>query len=219
VTACRRIYQPLTPPQDVYRYILAEHDPFDAERFRPVRSEDAVQFSIGDRAPQLKLSDDGLTATGDKGYCMCRATHGLGAAGHGTTRSPPFAFPTGVGYGTWYWEMTLLEGDPVPEVTGPYQPVPHARLGIAQKYGGRWDATAPTSRLLPLLHLISRLATLQVPCGYDAYSYSWRDSPGSKFHRSKGLPYGGEGTRGYWLAGVAFQPHRRPSPKASALAT
>ena len=27
-------------------------------------------------APQLKLSDDRLSVTGEKGYCMLRATHG-----------------------------------------------------------------------------------------------------------------------------------------------
>lgn len=63
--------------QEGYRYIAAERDPFVFDGFRPIRSEEPVQLSIGDRAPQIKLSDDGLTATGDKGYCMCRATHGM----------------------------------------------------------------------------------------------------------------------------------------------
>ena len=40
-------------------------------------------------APQLKISDDRMTlVSGEKGYCMMRATHG-------------------VGRGAWYFEVTI----------------------------------------------------------------------------------------------------------------
>lgn len=35
-----------------------------------------VLLTLHDRAPQIKISEDRLAATGDKGYCMVRATHG-----------------------------------------------------------------------------------------------------------------------------------------------
>ena len=34
------------------------------------------------------------------------------------------------------------------------------------------------------------LGDLQVPCGYDSLSYSWRDSEGKAFHRSRGRDFG-----------------------------
>lgn len=34
-----------------------------------------VLLALHDRAPQLKISEDRLAVTGDKGYCMVRATH------------------------------------------------------------------------------------------------------------------------------------------------
>lgn len=33
-------------------------------------------LALHDRAPQLRLSEDRLAVTGDKGYCMVRSTHG-----------------------------------------------------------------------------------------------------------------------------------------------
>lgn len=33
-------------------------------------------LALHDRAPQLKISEDRLSVTGDKGYCTVRATHG-----------------------------------------------------------------------------------------------------------------------------------------------
>ncbi len=35
-----------------------------------------VCFSLFTVAPQLKIAENRLTVTGDKGYCMVRATHG-----------------------------------------------------------------------------------------------------------------------------------------------
>jgi len=36
--------------------------------------ENKIAFALHDRAPQLKLSDDRMCVTGDKGYSMIRAT-------------------------------------------------------------------------------------------------------------------------------------------------
>ena len=36
----------------------------------------SVLLALHDRAPQLRISEDRLAVTGEKGYCMVRATHG-----------------------------------------------------------------------------------------------------------------------------------------------
>lgn len=144
----------LQPPQqslhpfnrDGFRYTLAEEDPFTPDGFRLAGYDGDVMLAAHDRAPQLKIADDGLTVTGDRGYCMIRATHG-------------------VNFGAWYYEATLLDGEQTPD-----RPGAHTRIGWSQKYGN-----------------------LQGPCGYDMFSYSWRDSPGSKFHCSKGAEFGLDG--------------------------
>lgn len=59
-------------------------------------------------APQLKISDDRLTVTGEKGYSMVRASHG-------------------VRKGSWFFEVTV---DDMPPETA-------ARLGWSQPLG-RW---------------------------------------------------------------------------------
>ncbi|XP_026467621.1 set1/Ash2 histone methyltransferase complex subunit ASH2-like [Ctenocephalides felis] len=100
---------PLEHPynKDGYRYILAEPDPHAPFRQEFDESSDwagkpipgwlyralipaNVLLTLHDRAPQIKISEDRLAATGDKGYCMVRATHGV-------TR------------GCWYWEATIEE--------------------------------------------------------------------------------------------------------------
>ncbi|XP_064457594.1 set1/Ash2 histone methyltransferase complex subunit ASH2-like [Ornithodoros turicata] len=100
---------PLEHPynKDGYRYILAEPDPHAPFRQQFDESIDwagkpipgwlyrklepsNVLLAMHDRAPQLKLSEDRLTVTGEKGYCMVRATHG-------------------VEEGTWYFEATIEE--------------------------------------------------------------------------------------------------------------
>jgi Set1/Ash2 histone methyltransferase complex subunit ASH2 len=53
--------------------------------------ENRVALALHDRAPQLKLSEDRLSITGEKGYSMCRATHGASL------------------YGSWYFEVTVKE--------------------------------------------------------------------------------------------------------------
>ncbi|XP_018494847.1 set1/Ash2 histone methyltransferase complex subunit ASH2 [Galendromus occidentalis] len=80
--------------KDGYHYFLAEPDPhapfkqeFDESvdwagkpipgwLYRKLEPE-KVLLAMHDRAPQLKISDDRLSVTGDKGYSMVRATHGV----------------------------------------------------------------------------------------------------------------------------------------------
>lgn len=38
-------------------------------------SPSTVLLALHDRAPQLRVSEDRLAVTGEKGYCMIRATH------------------------------------------------------------------------------------------------------------------------------------------------
>ncbi|KAI1287054.1 Set1/Ash2 histone methyltransferase complex subunit ASH2 [Halotydeus destructor] len=79
--------------KDGFRYILAEPDPHAPFRQEFDESQDwagkpipgwlfrklcptKVLVAMHDRAPQLKVSEDRLTVTGERGYCMARATHG-----------------------------------------------------------------------------------------------------------------------------------------------
>lgn len=115
---------PLEHPfnKDGYRYILAEPDPhapfrqeFDESADwagKPIPgwlyrslSPSAVLLALHDRAPQLRVSEDRLAVTGEKGYCMVRATHC-------------------VSRGKWYWEATIEE---MPEGSA-------TRLGWGQEY-------------------------------------------------------------------------------------
>ncbi|KAJ7380308.1 Set1/Ash2 histone methyltransferase complex subunit ASH2 [Desmophyllum pertusum] len=113
---------PLEHPfnKDGYRYILAEQDsnsplanmdmefwagkPIPGDLYR-IKLHKEVLLSMNDRAPQLKLSDDRLSVTGEKGYCMLRATHG-------------------VTKGNWYFEATV----DLPADTA-------SRIGWSQLYG------------------------------------------------------------------------------------
>uniref|UniRef100_A0A665VDS2 Set1/Ash2 histone methyltransferase complex subunit ASH2 n=1 Tax=Echeneis naucrates TaxID=173247 RepID=A0A665VDS2_ECHNA len=115
---------PLEHPfnKDGYRYILAEPDPHapDPEKLeldcwagKPIPGDlyraclyERVLLALHDRAPQLKISDDRLTVTGEKGYSMVRASHG-------------------VRKGSWYFEVSV---DDMPAETA-------ARLGWSQPLG------------------------------------------------------------------------------------
>ncbi|KAF5273018.1 hypothetical protein FQR65_LT04760 [Abscondita terminalis] len=96
---------PLDHPfnKDGYRYLLAEPDPHAPYRQEFDESNDWA--ALHDRAPQLKISEDRLAVTGEKGYCMVRATHW-------------------VNRGCWYWEATVEE---MPEGSA-------VRLGWGQDY-------------------------------------------------------------------------------------
>nr|XP_057912380.1 set1/Ash2 histone methyltransferase complex subunit ASH2 isoform X2 [Doryrhamphus excisus] len=115
---------PLEHPfnKDGYRYILAEPDPHapDPEKLeldcwagKPIPGDlyraclyERVLLALHDRAPQLKISDDRLTVTGEKGYSMVRASHGIRK-------------------GAWYFEVSV---DDMPPETA-------ARLGWSQPLG------------------------------------------------------------------------------------
>lgn len=113
---------PLEHPynKDGYRYILAEPDPHipdtDPEPDLPGKPipgklyrrwlHDKVLLSLHDRAPQLKISDDRMSVTGEKGYSMVRASHYVKC-------------------GAWFYEVTI---DDMPDNT-------HVRLGWSQKLG------------------------------------------------------------------------------------
>uniref|UniRef100_A0A5S6QE86 B30.2/SPRY domain-containing protein n=1 Tax=Trichuris muris TaxID=70415 RepID=A0A5S6QE86_TRIMR len=109
--------------KDGYRYFLAECDPNAPNRHlldesvehagKPIPSESyrivrpsSMTMSVNDRAPQIKLSNEGLTATGDKGYCVVRGTHD-------------------VVRGTWFYEVKI---DSQPKGS-------HARIGWSQSLG------------------------------------------------------------------------------------
>lgn len=64
-----------------------------------------ILLALHDRAPQLKPSDDRLSVTGEKGYCLIRATHG-------------------VSRGSWYWECSITDQ---PDGS-------HIRVGWGQQY-------------------------------------------------------------------------------------
>lgn len=90
-----------------YRYILVESDQHAAGRtlwdecehtagkpipglFYRVYLSPQVVLSLNDRANHLKLHESQLIITGDKGYCMSRATHGVHT-------------------GTWYYEASITD--------------------------------------------------------------------------------------------------------------
>ncbi|TRY88154.1 hypothetical protein DNTS_029456 [Danionella cerebrum] len=108
---------PLEHPfnKDGYRYILAEPDPHapDPEKLeldcwagKPIPG-DLYRACLYER---LKISDDRLTVTGEKGYSMVRASHG-------------------VRKGSWYFEVTV---DEMPPDTA-------ARLGWSQPLGKHYS--------------------------------------------------------------------------------
>jgi Set1/Ash2 histone methyltransferase complex subunit ASH2 len=93
--------------KDGYRYHLVEPDPhsplrqkFEETEYwagKPLPGhlyrlylENKVLLAMHDRAPQLRISEDRQSVTGDKGYTSIRATHG-------------------VRYGSWYYEVTVKE--------------------------------------------------------------------------------------------------------------
>ncbi|PIK52591.1 putative set1/Ash2 histone methyltransferase complex subunit ASH2-like [Apostichopus japonicus] len=135
---------PLEHPfnKDGYRYTLTENDPhapaalFDediwigkpipAHLYRKALSTQ-VLLALHDRAPQLKISSDRLTVSGEKGYSMVRSTHG-------------------VRYGTWYFEVTINE---MPENTatriGWSQPLGNLQAPLGyDKFGYSWRSRKGT---------------------------------------------------------------------------
>ncbi|BES94398.1 SPRY [Nesidiocoris tenuis] len=108
--------------KDGYRYYLAEPDPHAPFRQEFDESSDwagkpipgwlyrtlipsTVLLALHDRAPQLRVSEERLSVTGDKGYCMVRSTHS-------------------VSRGSWYFEVTVKD----------MKDGSASRLGWAQEY-------------------------------------------------------------------------------------
>ena len=83
------------------------------ERLVAVCKRRSVCVCVWWPAPQLKISDDRLTVTGEKGYSMVRASHG-------------------VRKGSWYFEVSI---DEMPPDTA-------ARLGWSQPLG-QWLLITP----------------------------------------------------------------------------
>lgn len=96
--------------KDGYRYHLVEPDPhspirqkFEETEFwagKPLPGnlyrlflEARVVLALHDRGPQLKVQDDRLSVTGEKGYSMVRATHGAA-------------------HGSWYFEVNVTSKPP-----------------------------------------------------------------------------------------------------------
>ena len=76
-------------------------------------------------APQLKIAEDRLSATGDRGYCTVRSTHGINR-------------------GSWYFEVTV---DQLPEGSA-------TRLGWSQPLGeGFCSSLLQPSRLHDILYI------------------------------------------------------------------
>lgn len=106
--------------KDGYRYLLAEPDPCIPDNepdtdntAKPIPSKqyrrwlpDKVLLTLHDRAQILKISDDRLSVTGEKGYSMVRASHS-------------------VKHGSWYFEATITD---MPQDSA-------TRIGWSQKLG------------------------------------------------------------------------------------
>lgn len=82
--------KPLPPTRDGFRYHYVEDDQYICDKYEHHGSDTLkrlsftkkksispiVKLSENDRAPQLKLDGD-FRVTGEKGYCMVRATHSI----------------------------------------------------------------------------------------------------------------------------------------------
>jgi len=112
---------PLEHPhnKDNYRYTLAQADPLAGDNWeqelaagKPLPSKhyrcklsEHVLLALHDKAQQIKVDDERTTATGEKGYCLVRATHA-------------------VKHGSYYFECTIKE---MPDNSA-------CRIGWAQQY-------------------------------------------------------------------------------------
>jgi hypothetical protein len=61
-----------------YKYTLAEkYLDFPYSEFREKPQKPYMCLSLMDRNPLIQLSEDGLTASNDKGWCSIRTTHSV----------------------------------------------------------------------------------------------------------------------------------------------
>ncbi|CAM9234656.1 unnamed protein product, partial [Heterosigma akashiwo] len=129
-----------------------------------------VVFSRSDSAPQLTISKDQLTVTGEKGYRMARAS-------------------LGVTEGAYYWEAAVLPPEAAPPARQP-SPTPPPPGGSSSAAPGTGTGGAHLR-----LGWAQAQAPTQAPVGYDRWSYGYRDVAGAAVHRSLrrdhyGQPYG-----------------------------
>eukprot|EP01134_Creolimax_fragrantissima_P008401 CFRG8401T1 len=166
-----------------YRYIDAEPDPFSRvpDAHRPCMLNEEVLMSMQQRAKQLKLSEDQLSIIGDRGYCLALATH--------CVRS-----------GTYYYEVRVLPPPPMCRTANPTSFMPtsvviDSKRSSSSTYHTSYESskTVPTNAHVRL-GWAQTYGLHQGPCGYDHFSYSYRDKEGSKFHRSQAEKYGEEYT-------------------------
>lgn len=125
----------------------------------------SVALSTYDKASQLTLSKDQLICHGcEGGYRMVRATHG-------------------VFRGSYYFEVEILPHTVCKSTTS------------VSTNGGSSSSENP-QEVMPSPHIrigwSTRQGELQAPVGFDQYSYGYRDSCGSKSHKSQRVDHYGE---------------------------
>lgn len=136
-----------------------------AARRRRARTPPPAQvFSRQDSAPELSLSRDQLTVTGDKGFRMTRATHGAREGG-------------------WYWECEILHPENEKghvRCVANFSADARARRRAVTREARTFRAAARARSV----GWAQRSGELQAPVGYDKWSYAYRDLQGSKLHNS-----------------------------------
>ena len=155
--------------KDGYRYHLVEPDPHSPMRQKFEETElwagkplpghlyrlfleSRGALALHDRAPQLKLAgDDRMCVTGEKGYSMLRATHG-------------------VSRGAWYFEATVRERPGVAALRmGWAQPLANLQAPCGyDKFGYSWRSHKGTVFHDSVGKTYSRLVATEESGGYGA---------------------------------------------------
>lgn len=130
--------------KDSYRYFFAEVDPHAPAKKKDETPESAgmpipgwlyrpfchgtVLIALHDRAPQLRVTDDRLSITGEKGYSLARATHY-------------------VVHGMWYYEVTVTQmKDNCASRIGWAQPYANLQTPLGfDKFGYSWRSRKGTA--------------------------------------------------------------------------
>jgi COMPASS component BRE2 len=135
-----------------------------------------VHLDWQDRSTFLRISPSALTCTADKGFRSARTN-------------------VGVREGTWYFECTVLkgggEGGTGRVVTNQGRPVvfsSDAGPTVGGKTLPKGSGTGDGAHVR--IGWARREASLNGPCGLDAYSYGIRDSSGEKITISRPAAYG-----------------------------
>jgi len=138
-----------------------------------IPSWNRVQLSHCDSNPFLRIDEYGMRVRGDKGYATVRGS-------------------VGVKVGKWFYEVKILKGGGDEGAC--------VRLGISRREGNMlcflfffflsfcvFEFKQKKKSLQ--IHSVF-LGALDAPCGYDSYSYSYRDKTGEKVHESLPVSYG-----------------------------